>query len=51
MKKQSFDNADSSGLYYKHILTILSDDRKWCLCDNGSVTLGWNETQELSFGK
>ena len=20
-------------------------------CDNGSVTLGWNETQELSFGK
>jgi hypothetical protein len=21
------------------------------LCDNGSVTLGWNETQELSFSK
>jgi len=23
----------------------------WQNCDNGSVTLGWNETQELSFSK
>jgi hypothetical protein len=26
----------------------VSDEDEYC--DNGSVTLGWNETQELSFG-
>jgi len=26
----SLYNEDTSGLYYKHILTIVSDDRKWC---------------------
>jgi hypothetical protein len=36
----TFEKKSSCGLYYKHILTIVSDDRKWrlyykcfiCLC-------------------
>ncbi len=28
-----------SGLYYKNILTIVSDDRKWCLYFKSSFTL------------
>ena len=27
--KNETDTFKSSGLYYKHILTIVSDDRKW----------------------
>ncbi len=28
---KKFNNIGPCGLYYKNILTILSDDRKWCL--------------------
>ncbi len=34
MKRQCCDNKANmmtSGLYYKHILTLVSDDHKWCL--------------------
>ncbi len=31
----------ASGLYYKHILMIVSDDRKWCLYYKFAYDRNW----------